>query len=182
MATLYKIDGVLWSERAPIKPYCPVHRLEMDPYTYEADKPLGVRKYNHLRCEECEEDYAIPRDIEEQQKYVRRKLEARSMQEYKIMNIDDESIPIAEAKASTKDGRFFVKAILTESRVGQRLVVYAGEKGRKEKTQIFVEPAIKRLAFDQKDTHPSEVFTSLEATFADGTKSTISKKAKRSKT
>jgi hypothetical protein len=59
--------------------------------------------------------------------------------------------------------------------VGQRLVVYAGEKGRKEKTQVFVEPDIKRLAFDQNDIHPSEVFVKLEATFRDGTQISMKK-------
>jgi hypothetical protein len=36
-------------------------------------------------------------------------------------------------------------------------------------TQIFVEPEIRRLAFDQKDLHPNDVFTKVEATFIDGT-------------
>jgi len=179
MALLYKIDGVLWSERGVPTAYCPVHRLEMDAYTYEADKPIGVRKYNHLRCEECAEDYPLPRDMTDQQKYVRRKLEARNLLELKVMNIDDEAVPIANAKASSKNNKFFVTAILTESKVGQRLIVYAGEKGKKEKTQIFVEPKIKRLAFDQKDVHPSDVFVSVDAIFADGTKSTIAKKPKK---
>ncbi len=50
------------------------------------------------------------------------------------------------------------------------------KKGEKKKTQIFVEPDIKRLAFDQKDLHPTDVFTKLEATFSDGTKASQKKK------
>lgn len=49
------------------------------------------------------------------------------------------------------------------------------KKGVKEKTQIFVEPKIKRLAFDQKDLHPTDIFTKLEATFSDGTKASQTK-------
>ena len=91
----------------------------------------------------------------------------------KFINLDDEAIPIAESKVSSKDNKYFVTAILTESKVGQRLVIYAGEKGKNEKTQIFIEPEIKRLAFDQNDTHPSDVFVVVEGTFKDGTKMSI---------
>jgi len=87
-----------------------------------------------------------------------------------FINIDNEATPIAESKVSSKDNRFFVVSRLMESKTGLRLVVYAGEKGKKEKTQIFVEPEIKRLSFDQKDQHPTDVFTKLEAIFSDGTK------------
>lgn len=93
----------------------------------------------------------------------------------KVLNLDDEAIPLAESKISSKDDKFFVTAILTESKVGKRLVVYAGEKGRKEKSQIFIEPEIKRLAFDQKDMHPTEVFLELTGTFDDGSSVTINK-------
>lgn len=91
----------------------------------------------------------------------------------KVLNLDDEAIPLADDKVKTKDGKFFVVANLNESKTGKRLVVYAGEKGKQNKTQIFVEPEIKRLSFDQNDLHPTDVFTKLEATFSDGTKVSI---------
>ena len=71
---------------------------------------------------------------------------------------------------------FFATATLTKSKVGLRLVVYAGERGSAKKTQIFVEPDIKRLAFDQTNMHPNEVFAELEATFIDGHKASMRKK------
>ena len=94
----------------------------------------------------------------------------------KVLNLDDEAVPIAESKASSKDGKFFVTAVMVDSKVGQRVVVYAGEKGRKEKTQIFIEPNIKRLAFDQNDLHPADVFLALDGTFEDGTSFSIKNK------
>jgi len=169
---LYRIDGVLWDGGFTPKPYCPKHRLEMDAYSLAEGDPTEY-EYDHLRCEECSEDYIIPRDIHEEQKYINRKLKSRELKDIKILNLDDEAIPIAEDKATSKNKKYFVKAILTESKIGQRLVVYAGERGKKEKTQIFIEPAIKRLAFDQKDIHPSDVFVKLEATFEDGTLNSI---------
>lgn len=168
---LYRFDGVLWEGSLVPKPLCPKHKLEMDAYSY-GTKPYA---YDHLRCEECQEEYVIPRDIDDEQQYLARKLKSKNYTNAKVINLDDEAIPIAEDKTTSSDGRYFVKALLTESKVGQRLVVYAGERGKKEKTQIFVEPSIKRLAFDQKDTHPTDIFLQLEATFDDGTTASIKK-------
>jgi hypothetical protein len=128
-----------------------------------------------LSCDECEVLYSIPRSIEDEKRYVSRKLESRDLQNVQVLNIDDEAIPLAKAKAESKDNKYYVKAIFTESKVGHRLIVYAGEKGKPEKTQIFVEPEIKRLAFDQKDINPSEVFIKLEATFEDGSTHSINR-------
>ena len=169
----YKVDGVLWRGKTHPEPYCPKHRLQMDADTIDYSNFNAV--YDRLKCMECPSHYIIPRDINEERKYISRKLESKELKHLKILNLDDEAIPIAEDKVSSEDGKYFVKAILTDSRIGQRLVVYAGEKGKKEKSQIFIEPSIKRLAFDQKDIHPSEVFVKLEATFEDGTMSSITK-------
>jgi hypothetical protein len=94
----------------------------------------------------------------------------------KFINLDDEAIPLAEYKINSKTEKYFITALLTDSKVGHRLVVYAGEKGKKEKTQIFVEPEIKRLAFDQNNLHPKEIFVALEAIFDDGSSASIYKK------
>ena len=168
---LYILDGVLWDGSVKPKPYCPKHKLEMDPYTLDEDPSDST--YDHLRCEECPEDYIISRDFGEEQTYVSRKLRSRDLKNIKVLNLDDEAIPLSEEKVKSKDGKYFVTALLTESKVGLRLVVYAGEKGAQGKTQIFVEPGIRRLAFDQKDIHPADVFVKLEATFNDGTSASI---------
>jgi len=166
--SLYRIDGVLWGGALNPQAYCPKHRLELDPYTYDE---VGPYKYDHLRCEECPEDYIIPRDIDDEQTYVKRKLRARQLNQTRVINIDDESVPLAETKL--KNGKYFVTALLTQSKLGHRLVVYAGEKGKKDKAQIFIEPEIKRLAFDQNNIHPTKIFAKLEAIFKDGTKHSI---------
>lgn len=173
MAEFYLVDGVLWLGGILPKPHCPKHRLELDAYAMDTFDLHPT--YDHLRCAECPKDYVIPRDIDAEQTYISRKLQARNFRNIKVLNLDDEAIPLAEDKISTKDGKFFVKAIITESRVGQRLVVYVGEKGLKEKTQIFVEPALRRLAFDQKDMHPTDIFLKLEGTFIDGTRASFNK-------
>ena len=169
------MNGVRYSQ-----PLCPIHDLRLRPI-----KDLYSRDYNYmsnshsLKCEDCGKLHIIPRKLSSEQQYVIDKVDAKVFKSMKFINLDNEAIPIAEDKKSSKDGKYFVTALLTESKTGKRLVVYAGERGKKEKTQIFVEPEIKRLSFDQKDLHPTEVFTKLEATFSDGVKHTLEKKEKR---
>lgn len=167
------IDGIKWHVQylsaEYTKPLCPKHHLTL---SLELNNPNVC----WLKCQECENNYTVPREYNTQKNYIIDKLNSKEFKKMKFINLDDEFIPIAEDKTDSKDDRYFVKAILTESKVGQRLVVYAGEKGKKDKAQIFVEPEIKRLAFDQTDLHPSDVFLKLEGTFDDGTSASIKKK------
>ena len=171
---LYRIDGILWDNSISPKPFCPVHKMEMDAWTFDDEIPAT---YDHVKCAECTEAYPIPRDFDDEQIYVRRKIKSRALKDIRVLNIDDEAVPIAEFKASSKKNKkFFVTGVLTESKVGQRLIIYAGERGKNRKTQIFVEPEIKRIAFDQRDLHPTDVFTEIQATFADGSSTSMKRK------
>ena len=171
---LIRLDGLKWKisrgySGRSIHPLCPVHSMQLS--------SINDLSYE-LVCEDCPKPYKIPRNLAHERRYVLDKFEAKSNQKLKVLNLDDEAIPIAEDKKSTKDKKYFITSVLTESKTGKRLVIYAGEKGRKEKTQIFVEPDIKRLAFDQKDLHPTEIFTKLEATFPDGSTAQIKRRKK----
>lgn len=163
------IDGIKWviGQHPPKAiPLCPIDYIELDPY------PLEYVEYatDKLVCEKCGKKFKLPRSIVYEKQYVLRIVNSKVYKAKKYINVDDEAIPLAEKKESTKDGKYFITSLLTESKTGKRLIVYAGEKGKQQKTQIFVEPDIKRLAFDQNDLHPIDVFTKVEATFADGTK------------
>jgi hypothetical protein len=168
-----KIDGILWivSSEVTIQPLCPKHHLRMYPV---------VTEYNHyeynsqeLRCAECKDIYNIPRRFSEEKDYVLDKIDSKEFKGLKFINIDNEAIPLASDSQENRD--YFVKSLLTKSKVGLRLVIYAGRKGAKNKTQIFIEPEIMRLAFDQNDLHPTDIFTKLVAQFVDGTSSNIQK-------
>ena len=169
MSELLRIDGVLWHvpNRVP-EAVCPNHHLRLKPYNWNGNSKT-------LSCDECAAPYALPRTYNEEKLYILNKIDSKAFKSMRVLNLDDEAIPLAEAKLSTKDNKHFVTALLTESKVGRRLVIYAGEKGASKKTQLFVEPDIKRVAFDQKDLHPSDVFVKVEATFPDGTRASIEK-------
>jgi len=162
------LNDVLWvKESGRWQAICPKHHLRLN---------LEINNLNNccLSCGEGEH-YFFSREFNSQLRYVQDKVDAKKFQKYKYINIDGEYTPIAEAEVKSKDRNFFVHAVLTDSKVGLRMVVYAGEKG-KEKTQIFVEPDIKRLSFDQSNTHPKDVFLKLEGVFDDGSKATIERK------
>lgn len=182
-----KIDGIKWfiwadqnNNRIP-QPLCPEHNLRMKPlpdshYSIHYDRmiPDSLGKATKLECAEGPHIVKIPRKFDEEKQYVIDRMDAKIFAKLKFINLDDEALPIAEDKVP-KNSEYFVTSLLTQSKVGLRLVVYAGKRGSSNKTQIFVEPEIKRLAFDQKDLHPADVFTMLEAIFEDGTKTKIEK-------
>ena len=133
-----------------------------------------------LKCAECDNYYKFKREFDEQKQYILDKLDSKMFKNMKFINLDDEAIPLAEVKLASEDNKYFATGLLTKSKVGLRLVLYAGEKGATQKSQIFIEPQIRRLAFDQKDLHPGDVFTKVEATFKDGSKHVLSASSDKS--
>ncbi len=172
------IDGIKWyiwidnNNYRNAQPLCSKHHLRLEWLKSYSGQPSDER--TRLRCEECDSLYQIPRGSKSEIQYVLNKIDAKVFANMKFINLDDEAIPIAEDKVP-KNSEYFVTSLLTKSKVGLRLVVYAGKRGSLRKTQIFVEPEIRRIAFDQKDLHPTDVFTILEATFEDGSKAKLEK-------
>ncbi len=165
---LFRIDGVLWSINKVSKvaiAYCPADRVAL-----RCDFPSMTYS---VKCDECSRLYEFERTFQDERIFVVNKVIARDLAGYEVIDFDGAAIPLAEGTA--KDEKHFVVVKLMNTKVGKRLVVYVGEQGENQKVQIFIEPDIKRLAFDQKDQHPSAVFLALEATFSDGTKHKISK-------
>lgn len=162
-----RIDGAIWdsTQQYPI-PLCPTHRLPME-------LSFNGSRLSTYVCPEDGEQYDFRRERLAQIRYVHGKVKSNELKAMKVLNLDDEAIPLAQDKDSSADGRFFVVAKLTESKVGLRLVVYAGQKGSPNKTQLFIEPDVRRASFDQKDLNPLDVFTKVEATFRDGSKGII---------
>lgn len=165
-----RIDGIKWYVSGNprfVQPLCPTHHLRM--------RPVVGSHSQHLKCADCETLHPLPRTYGEEQIYVLDSIDAKIFKGMPTINLDDEAIPLAEEKDESGDEKYFAVVRLVRSKVGLRLIAYAGEKGKKEKSQIFVEPDIRRLSFDQKDIHPADVFVKLEGTFSDGTKGSIEK-------
>ncbi len=188
---IVRIDNIKWwitategGGRVPI-PLCPTHDLRLTavpPQIYSSGHYRdGLAADSiQLKCAEGPHKLDIPRKFSAEKQYVIDRIDAKVFKGAKTLNLDDEAVPIAKDKAYSKDQKFFVKAQLMESKRGLQVAIYAGENGSHKKTQILISPDEKRLAFDQSDLHPSDVFTKIEVTFLDGTKSSIEKSKKRS--
>jgi hypothetical protein len=185
---LIRIDGVKWfiSDRVNIqkktvktvKPICPKHSMELT----SSDTNVAARingQSTLIRCDglflHCEEGHVIeiPRILSQETSYVLKRVEAIDFRKMQTINLDDEAVKISESKLSDQDNKYFIASQLMQSKRGLQLVVYAGKKGDKHKTEIIVEPDVKRLAFDTTDLHPNEVFAALTATFKDGSTQSI---------
>ncbi len=185
---LLRVDGIKWqisrqdkNRRTPV-PICPDHDLRL--------KPIPPRRYRHngylsswiegdpddsmtLKCAEGH-DFGLPRKYGEEREYVINRMDAKRFRTMQVLNLDDEAVPIAKEKVSLPpDSNYFLTAQLMESKRGLQVVIYAGEKGADNKAQIFVEPEVRRLSFDQRDLNPSDLFAKIEVTFKDGTTHTI---------
>ena len=99
----------------------------------------------------------------------------KKYQEAKYFDIDGYLVPASkEAKVKTESGDYFVTTqVMNSEKKGEQIVIYAGKKGAKYKSQIFIDPKHGKITFDQNDINPKDVFVKIEATFRDGSKASI---------
>ena len=180
------VDNIKWYVYKTIngsrhaQPICPEHNMRLQPvHDRQVKTPTGRWRINlesearTLLCTDGNHTFKIPRNLNDEQMHVINKIDAQKFGEMSVINLDDIAIPVA--KKELKDSDYWVRAKVTKSKTGDRLIVWAGSRSKKTKTQIFVEPELKRMSFDHNDDHPTEVFTKVEATFAGKVKSSIKK-------
>ena len=128
-----------------------------------------------LKCPEGPHIIVLDRTPGEIREYIRRKIESKKYQEAKYFDIDGYLVPASkEAKVKTESGDYFVTTqVMNSEKKGEQIVIYAGKKGAKYKSQIFIDPKHGKITFDQNDINPKDVFVKIEATFRDGSKASI---------
>lgn len=165
---IIRIDKIKWwivtdaNGKRTITPLCPQHNLRMtciisNAFGYPSDS-------TQLECAEGPHRIVIPRKFSNEQQYVINRIDALAFANMKVLNLDDEAIPVAIDQIKN-DSPFWVLAKVTESKSGLRLVIWAGDRSKKTKTQLFVEPELQRMSFDQNDDHPTKIFVKVEAKF-----------------
>lgn len=183
---LYNIDGLLWrvdtlNELAT--PICPKHFLEL---TFEDLSDWGPisdeKKYiDKIRCEDCEKSVKLPRNLQAEEDYVVSKVRAMDYKDYDIVDIDGTLTPVTKKERATLDNEYFCTTQVRDSKRGPQVVIYAGKKGLKTKSQIFITPEERRLSFDQNDINPADIFARITAEFKDGSKQSIESSEKQKK-
>jgi hypothetical protein len=182
-----RIDGVKWWKTKNAQgwrtmvPLCPDHHIRLSPSPYGRVTGNNGRmrdmldsEARKLKCEEGPHFFDIPRSLSDEKNYVVNRIDAKIFEKMDTIDLDGELTPVAKAK--DKSDKYFATAQIMESRRGLQVVVYAGEKGKKSKSQIIIDAKNKKLSFDHKDISPTDVFLEVKATFDDGTTQTIKQK------
>ncbi|MDN5275451.1 MAG: hypothetical protein JWN33_100 [Candidatus Saccharibacteria bacterium] len=164
------------------QPLCPQHYLRLRPspdqiYSQVSHKYISRpdSTATQLQCAEGPHFLDIKRKYSEEKLYVIDRLDALTFEKATYIYLDDKAIPLATDEHKGKDSPVWVKAKVTESKSGLRLIVWAGDRSKKSKAQLFIEPEIQRMSFDQNDDHPLKVFAKVDALFAGGVKAQIRK-------
>jgi|GEM_PF-1622829 len=172
---IYRIDGINWSthyKSVPFEdpvfictPYCTKDSFELD---------LHELNGSELSCPKCTKKFTIPRTYKNERNFVEKTVKAEKVRKRKVLNLDEQLIPIAEIKIKD-DSDFFVTGRFMELGARKQLVVYVGEKGKKQKAELIADLTNRKLSFDHNDMDPREIFAVIEMTFDDGSKSKITK-------
>ncbi len=182
---IIRIDGIKWwittdtqGNRIPV-PLCPQHNLRLDPKpeqyyssSYGDFREKDSSTATKMECAEGLHILEMPRQFHKEKAYIINRVDALIFAKMITLNLDEEAIPVASEEIK-KDSPYWIKVKITESKSGTRLIVWAGDRSKKNKTQLFIEPELKRLSFDQNDDHPTEVFAKVEATFSDNIQASI---------
>lgn len=184
---IIRVDGIKWWKTKNTQgsrllfPICPKHDLRI--YPFPTGRVLGSNgrlrdmwdsEAKSLKCEEGPHFISIPRELSDEKRYVGDRIDAKIFANMPTIDLDGELTPVAKAK--DKDSKFFVTSQIMDSRRGPQVVIYAGEVGKKNKTQIFADSKNEKLSFDHNDLSPSDIFLEVKATFDSGLQHTISKK------
>jgi hypothetical protein len=122
---IIRIDGIKWwitqskaGVRLPV-PLCPEHDLRMTSVSPKVYNSVSRRYFDgsytdgtSLKCAEGPHITELSRKYNEELQYVIDRIDAKVFKGMKVLNLDDETIPIAKAKATSKDDKYFITAQL----------------------------------------------------------------------
>jgi hypothetical protein len=179
---LHVWKDLLWGVKAGrVYAYCPVHRIELDLrdkdgdiYAQHAVNASSQYAPYLFVCPSDSAGFSVPGGLAST---ARRRfaaaLESLSLRDAEIVDLDGYQVPIAKAKPDKKDDTFWVEARINETKRGKQVVIYAGERGASDKSQIFIDSENEKITFDQNNIHPNDVFTKVVADFKSGKKATL---------
>ena len=117
-------------------------------------------------CIRCDFKIRLNKTIEDKSWDFLRVQESLKFKDAEIVNIDGDLIRIQ--RAEEKDNDYWIDAKISRNKKGElQLMVLAGSKKSGEKTQLFLDNTRQRMSFDQNDSHPRAIFTSVIGTFKD---------------
>ncbi|HOG15617.1 MAG TPA: GH32 C-terminal domain-containing protein, partial [Candidatus Absconditabacterales bacterium] len=119
-------------------------------------------------CAKCGLTTTLNKSIEEKGEDFLNVLYSKNYKDAEIINLDGDLIRVQ--REGIKDDDYRIDAKISKNKKGElQLMVLAGSKKEEDKTQLFLDPTHERLAFDQNDSHPREVFSKVVAIFKNST-------------
>ncbi len=170
-------NDLLWDEKVIAR--CPEHRVKLDVLDTTNDlveqdgNYIAYEPHKAFVCPVDRKPFKLPgTDYNRLRRHFKATMEAMNWKEAKIVSIDGYQVPIAKARTEV-DPDYWVEARINDTKQGKQLVVYAGKRGERDKTQIFIDPENDKISFDQNNIHPNDVFVRLTGEFASGKKTTM---------
>lgn len=168
MQKLYLIYGLNWDvtfsslgEPLHAVALCPKRKCNCRLASTSENFVMGEWKF---KCVKCGNIPVLTKSLENTRDDVLRVVDSYRYSDAEVINIDGERIPVQ--RQVVRDGDYWVRTSIARNNKDEvQLMVLAGSKKDKNKTQLFLHPENERFAFDQNDSHPREVFASIIATF-----------------
>lgn len=166
--------------------YCPEHRIELEVKTVWGTKSQFYAKnlddrriVGTLVCPTDEKEFDIVSgSLDSASRRFLSTLESIQLKDAEIVSIDGYQIPIVKTDTPSKDETYWVQARINDTKQGKQVVVYAGKRGEKDKSQIFIDVENDKISFDQNNIHPNDIFFKLTGQFKSGRKATLEENTK----
>lgn len=164
---LYRWAGILWNINSVFNEH-----VDFDALCPKNDCRCKLREgeisFNRLSyiyyCFKCGFTIILSSSIEEKAKDLADILESKKFSDAEIINIDGELVKVQ--RKQIKDADYWIDVKISKNKKEEvQLMVLAGSKKEKDKTQLFVDPKNERLSFDQNDDHPRKIFSKVIAIF-----------------
>lgn len=155
----YDINGNPYSQI----PLCPKQKCNCRLKKSKEAYSIGEYKYN---CVRCDFKITLNKSIEDKASDLIDIIESQKYKDAEIINLDGELVRVL--REEQKDLDYWVDVKISKNRKDEvQLMVLAGSKKEKNKTQLFLDPQNEKVSFDQNNNHPKEIFSKVVATFKD---------------
>ena len=164
---IYHWEGLFWEIRNDslngnyAAGLCPKQKCCCELVRSTSNYSRGEYKYD---CPRCDFKKTLNKVIREKGDDFLRVQKSFKYKDAEVINIDGELIKVQ--KEEIKDNDYWIQAKISKNNKEElQLMVLAGSKKDKDKAQLFLDPTNERLAFDQNNDHPSQIFVKVVGTF-----------------
>lgn len=169
---LYFFEGVYWDLDWDLDGdlykrliLCPKNKCFCELEKSDEGYSYGEYKYRCIR-KTCDFRITFNTSIDKIVSELSSIVESKKYSDAEIVNIDGDLISVQ--RSTIKDSDYWVDVKISKDKKDKlQLMVLAGSKKDKEKTQLFLDIDNQKLSFDQNNYHPIEVFAKVVATFKD---------------